>query len=101
MKTKPAVPFSNGMSYEFFCENFCDRCTKGKRNENGFPEYVENGGCPIGDAMERARYGGEFPSQHIVQIWDDDGNVKHFEVCTAFETVDADLMAKYRKLFED
>lgn len=100
MKTKPAVPFSNGMSYEYFCENFCYRCSKGKINENGFPEYIENGGCPIWDAMEMARWGDEFPKQ-IVQILDDNDNVKYYEVCSAFETEDEELMKKYKKLFED
>ena len=55
---KPSTPFSNGMSYEFFLENFCHRCKKHKTDENGFCAFIEDGGCPIENAMEDARFGG-------------------------------------------
>lgn len=49
----PSEPFSSGTEYEIFESSFCDRCKHGKRNpETGFPEYVENGGCVVWDAME-------------------------------------------------
>ena len=62
MRTEPSTPFSSGTEYENFIYYFCERCKKGKRDEDGFPESPEEGGCPIWDAMENARFGQPFPS---------------------------------------
>ena len=97
---EPSSPFPNGMSYEYFLEFFCYRCKKGKVNPNGFAEYPENGGCTIWDAMENARFEQSlFPCNDVVRIREN-GEVKYWNVCKAFETDDADLMMKFNKLFE-
>ena len=101
MKIEPATPFSNGMSYEFFLDNFCYRCKNGKLSEDGFPEFPENGGCQIWDAMENARFGGAFPSDKIVRLRGEDGHIKFFGVCMEFQTDDTDLMEAYKRIFED
>lgn len=36
MRTEPSTPFSSGTEYENFIYYFCERCKKGKRNEDGF-----------------------------------------------------------------
>jgi len=96
---KPSTPFSNGMEYEFFLESFCYRCKKHKMNEDGFCAFVEQGGCPIENAMEDARFDvSRFPSKEIVRI-EEDGEVKYWNACKAFETDDADLMGAYKRLF--
>lgn len=101
MKIEPATPFSNGMSYEYFLENFCYRCKKGKLSQDGFPEFPENGGCPIWDSMENARFGGAFPSDKIVQLRGKDGHIEFQEVCMEFQTDDTDLMGAYKRIFEE
>lgn len=35
MRTEPSTPFSSGTEYENFIYYFCERCKKGKRNEDG------------------------------------------------------------------
>ena len=96
----PSKPFSNGMSYEFFLECFCWRCKKHKEREDGFCAFVEQGGCPIENAMEDARFGSAFPSEDIVQI-NRDGKTIYWNVCKSFETDDADIMDAFRALFTD
>jgi len=53
-----AKPFSSGTEYEVFRYNYCDNgCRFHKeREDDGFPEFLENGGCPIEDGMESARF---------------------------------------------
>lgn len=100
MKIEPATRFSNGTSYEVFLNSFCYRCDKGKLNNEGFAEHPENGGCPIWDAMESARWGCEFPSDNIVRIIDDNDEVIYWEICKGFKSKDEKLMESYKKLFE-
>ena len=97
---EPSKPFSNGMSYELFLEIFCYRCKKHKTNKRGFCAFVEEGGCPIENAMEDARFGYDFPSNEVVQI-NKDGKPLYWNVCKQFETDDAKIMTKYKALFED
>lgn len=66
MRTEPSTSFSSGTEYENFIYCFCERCKKGKLNEDGFPEFPEEGGCPIWDAMENARLGQPFPSERTL-----------------------------------
>lgn len=99
-KILPSIPFSNGMSYEFFLENFCYRCKKHKVNDDGFCAFVEQGGCPIENAMEDARFGSPFPSEDIVRIVEDDKTI-YWNICKSFETDDKNLMKAYQKLFSD
>ena len=97
----PSKPFSNGMEYEFFLENFCHRCMKHKEREDGFCAFVEDGGCSIENAMEDARFDPEnFPCVDIVMLKDGD-EVKYFNICRSFESRDKGLMNSYRKLFND
>lgn len=56
MSNLPSKPFSNGTEYEVFKYNFCEDCKKHKIREDGFPALPEDGGCPIEDAMENARF---------------------------------------------
>lgn len=94
-------PFSNGTECQFFTENFCDRCKKGLRHDDMFPEYPENGGCSIWDAMERARFDESvFPSSDIVQLTETDGTVQYYHVCKQFLSDDADVMDAYKNTFE-
>ena len=97
---KPSNPFSNGMSYEFFLECFCYRCKNHKTDKDGFCAFVTDGGCPIENAMEDARFGSDFPSDDIVQI-ERDGKPFCWNACKQFETDDTEVMEKYKSLFED
>ena len=97
---KPSKSFPNGMSYEFFLENFCYRCKKHKTDKNGFCAFIADGGCPIENAMEDARFGYDFPSEDVVQI-DKDGKPLYWNVCKQFETDNTEIMASYKALFED
>ncbi len=96
----PSLPFANGMSYELFLECFCYRCKKHKVNEDGFCAFVKDGGCPIENAMEDARFGESFPSEDIVRIVED-GKTKHWNVCKAFETDNKALAEAHQALFTD
>lgn len=95
----PSSPFSNGIEYEIFLDNFCYRCKKHKTSDDGFCAFVADGGCPIENAMEDARFGYDFPSEDIVKIVED-GNIRHWHVCKSFETDDADLMKAFQALFD-
>lgn len=99
MTIEPSMPFSSGTEYENFLFYFCQRCNKGKLREDGFPEFPENGGCPIWDAMENARFGEPFPSEKIVRLVGNSGGVKVWNCCTEFQTGDENLMAAYKSLF--
>lgn len=71
---KIAKPFSNGTEYEIFKYNYCENgCIFHKeREKDGFPEFVENGGCPIEDRTEGARFDiTTFPNV-LLEIWEDD-----------------------------
>ena len=69
---KIAHIFSSGTEYEIFKDNFCENCIHHKIREDGFCEFVENGGCPIENAMEDARFdSSKFPNV-LLQIWDGD-----------------------------
>lgn len=94
-------PFSSGTEYEVFMSSFCDRCIHGKRNpETGFPEYPENGGCDVWDAMECARFNAAvFPSDDVVRI--KNGGEVYSHVCKHFESNNKKLMESYRALFKE
>lgn len=77
--------FSNGTEYEIFLDNYCNKCRHGKLREDGFPEFPEQGGCPIWDAMENARFdASQFPSDDILEVRDRDGNVLSWHHCCRF-----------------
>lgn len=71
MSSNPSRPFSNGTEYEFFKDNWCYRCRAHKERPDGFPEFPENGGCPIEDAMENARFDiSKFPAEMVRELTD-------------------------------
>ena len=98
---KPSKPFSNGTEYEIFLDNFCYRCKKHKEREDGFCAFIEEGGCPIENAMEDARFDiSLFPCNEIVQVYEN-GEIKHWHVCKKFGTNDVALMSAYKHLIEE
>ena len=99
MELKPSKPFANGTEYEFFLESFCYRCKKHKVDEDGFCAFIADGGCPIENAMEDARFGYDFPSKDILQL-EENGKVEYWHICKAFDSDDADLMKAYKRLFD-
>ena len=99
-KVLPSSPFSSGTEYQIFLDNFCYRCKKHKKREDGFCAFVEQGGCPIENAMEDARFGSPFPSEDIVKIVEN-GKIVNWNICKSFETDDKGLMKAYKKLFAD
>lgn len=68
---KRATKFSNGTEYEVFRYNYCDNgCIFHKTKENGFPEFMENGGCPIEDGLEGGRFDASLYPNVLVSVWD-------------------------------
>ena len=101
IEIRKGTEFSNGTEFEVFRENFCLRCKKHKDGEDGVVcAFVEDGGCPIENAMEDARWGEKFPSDQIVTILEN-GNYKYWHVCKSFETDDVELMKAFKALFEE
>lgn len=85
MKIEESKPFSSGTEYEVFLYNWCERCTHYKLRDDGFPEFPENGGCPVLDAMEYARLDiNLFPRKEIIEEQDENGNVVYYHKCTRF-----------------
>ena len=85
MANNPAKPFSSGTEYEVFKYNYCERCKKHKLREDGFPEFPENGGCPIEDKMEYARFDRSlFPCDHIRELSANDGSIISWHYCNRF-----------------
>lgn len=43
MRTEPSTPFSSGTEYENFIYYFCERCKKGKRDEDDYSDcfYID------------------------------------------------------------
>lgn len=97
IELKPSTPFANGTDYEVFLAVFCERCKKHKINERGYCAFVNEGGCPIENALEDARFGEPFPSDDIVRVYEN-GEILCWNACTKFESDDEILMQKYRVL---
>lgn len=106
---KPSTPFSNGTEYEWFKEQYCEKCLHYKERDDGFPEFPENGGCPILDAMENARFDmKQFPSEWVrVLTSANDGSPISWHYCIRFNNDDYDgVMVPYfnkmkKALFRD
>lgn len=77
IRYKKAKIFSSGTEYEVFRYNYCDNCTFHKEREgDGFPAFLEDGGCPIEDGMENARFDvSKFPNV-LLEIWDGRKSIK-------------------------
>ena len=69
---RKAKIFSNGTEYEIFRENYCENgCIFHKQRANdGFPELLEYGGCPIEDGMECARFDERTFPNVLVEEWE-------------------------------
>lgn len=102
MANKPSRPFSNGTEYEVFKYNFCERCRKHKLRDDGFPAFTEDGGCPIEDAMENARFDiSLFPSEYIRKLTSaDDNTVIAWHYCNKFDAFDEETQFKYFDLMK-
>lgn len=100
LKIERGGPFSNGMSFEWFREYFCERCKKHKEDETtGYCAFVEDGGCPIENACEDARFNLElFPVDKIVSL-SESGKIKYWHVCTDFQAKTEELQEKYDRLY--
>jgi hypothetical protein len=86
VKIEKSKPFSSGTEYECFRYKWCERCTHYKvREDDGFPEFPERGGCRILDLMERARFDEKWwPCKKIVTEKCENGDVKYWHKCTEF-----------------
>lgn len=102
MSSLPSKPFSNGTEYEVFKYNFCEDCRKHVVREDGFPAFPEDGGCPIEDAMENARFDiSQFPSKDVRELRDaKDDSVIAWHCCMKFECIDADRQEKYLNMIK-
>lgn len=74
MKFKTAKIFSNGTEYEIFKSSYCENGCKfhKEREADGFAEFTENGGCPIEDGCENARFDAETFPNVLLEVWEDD-----------------------------
>lgn len=71
MRYERAKPFSNGTEYEIFRNNYCENgCIHHIDREDGTPEPLKNGGCPIEDGMENARLNIELWPNVLLEAWD-------------------------------
>lgn len=86
MKIEKSKPFFSGTEYECFRYRWCERCARYKvREDDGFPEFPERGGCRILDLMERARFDEKWwPCKKIVTEKCENGDVKYWHKCTEF-----------------
>lgn len=98
---KDSMAFSNGTAYEWFCEQFCERCRFYKESDDGFPAMPEDGGCPIRDKVEFARLGEPFPSECFADLFTPEGKAIAFNVCRHFWAENDDDQYKYFRLFMD
>lgn len=75
---KRAEAFSSGTAYEMFREEYCENgCIHHKERENdGFPELLENGGCPIEDGLECGRFDRELFPNVLVSVFEDGAYLK-------------------------
>lgn len=94
---KESKPFSSGTEYEIFLYNYCERCRAYKLREDGFPEFPENGGCLILDAMENARFDiSKFPSEYIRELTDaNDDSIIAWHYCNQFDAEDEETQFKH------
>ena len=89
MANEPSTIFSSGSEYEWFKEQFCERCLNHKEREDGLPAFPEDGGCEIEDACEYARFDKRmFPSEWLRRLTDVDGNVICWNYCIRFSNPD-------------
>ena len=102
MSDLPSKPFSSGTEYEVFRYKFCEYCKNHVVGEDGFPAFPEEGGCPIEDAMEYARFDiSKFPSEDIRELKDEkDGSVIAWHCCNRIDCLDTKMKEKYLNMIE-
>ena len=98
---RDSKPFSNGADYEWFCEQYCDRCRRYKEPDDGFPAMVKNESCPIRDKVDKARFGEPFPSDCFADLFTPEGKAIAFNVCRHFFTENEDELFQYFQMFAD
>lgn len=88
MKYLEGKPFSSGTEYADFLYFWCETCKYYKVRDDGFPEFQEQGGCPVLDAMENARFNiDEFPKKDVVEEIDDNVGLISRRICKRFESI--------------
>lgn len=102
MSNLPSKQFSSGTEYEVFKYNFCERCKEHKLNEDGFPAFPEEGGCPIEDAMENARFDiSKYPSENIRELRDaNDDSIICWHYCNRFHASEEEMQLAYFDLMK-
>lgn len=77
MKYRIAGIFSSETEYEIFRDNYCDNdCVFHKERQDGFVEFTDDGGCPIEDRCESARFDEKAFPNVLLEIWKDGKPVK-------------------------
>lgn len=73
MKFKTAKIFSSGTEYMNFKYNYCENgCIFHKEREDGGVEFTENGGCPIENGTEDARFDRTLFPNVLLEVWTND-----------------------------
>lgn len=85
MKYNESKPFLNGTEYKAFLYRWCMLCVHYRLHNDGLPESPANGGCPVLDAIKRARVDGNvFPCREIIEERDESGT---YHKCTMFNRI--------------
>ena len=93
MKIKPSRPFEDESQFEFFKDQFCDRCLK-----NEIPEMP----CLILRLMKDSFVKPQFwPEAKIVSVHENDGRPVGDRVCLEFMTDNERLAMSYMGIFTD
>lgn len=86
-------PFPNGMTYQWWMEQFCHRCKKYQADAGGQP--VE-GACATESAVATSYFDLEkWPGDDVVET------PRATWACRHFESDDEELMRAYRELFKE
>ena len=73
VKYQRAKQFSSGTEYEIFRYNYCDNgCIFHKERGDGFPAFLEDGGCPIEDGLEGGRFDNSVYPSVLLEVWEED-----------------------------
>lgn len=88
---KRANVFSSGTEYEIFKDNYCENGCKfhKEREEDGFAEFTEKGGCPIEDGCESARFDEKVFPNVLLEVWEK-GNCLNWHHCPFYTKEGAD-----------
>lgn len=88
MKYRESKPFENNAEYVRFVDNWCKKCIHLKLHNGLFPNYPEDGGCPVLDAIEIANIDIDwFPKKDIVEEVYDNVDMVSRRICKRFESI--------------